>query len=837
MTVYVFDTNILLSTPKALEQFPNHTIIIPIDVVNEIDAHKGDLGEVGANARLSARLLDQYSESGNISVGVMLDNQTTIMVDPWDEEYTERIEKLKLPNVPDSRIIFTAIRHAAVLISNDIAVRIKARINGIEAVSYESLGSLESSDDIYGGITKLEVDANLIDEFYASGECEVEGSYFPNHYLLLQSNTNESHTAIGKWDGKKIQRIAKSREVSGIRAKNLEQTVALDALLNPDIDLVTMIGKAGCGKAQPLDAKILAPDGWVDMGLIKPNDYVIGRNGKPTRVLGVFPQGLKDIYRVSFSDGSSTECCDDHLWETQTVLERDYGREGQVRSLAEIRKTLRYGKQGKKNHSIPMVEAVQFKGMPINLPPYVLGALLGDGCIKYGSPLISSADEFIASKIRNLLPGMILNKKKGSYDYSIICEEKPIPRAVPRPYVATHVEIDETIRFDSLGEACKEGFIASSIRKVINGQQKQHKGYRWDQLDADRQSSNPLKNELLKLQLWGLGSSDKFVPKEYLFGTVENRISLLHGLMDTDGTVDVSGHTASFSTISKNLSEDVVFLVRSLGGTAKIKTRLTFYSHKGEKRQGKESFRVTVSLPPHISPFSLPRKAQKYKSKTKYIPRRYIDTVEYVGKKEAQCIMVEDSEHLYVTDDFVVTHNTLLALSSAIDLVLEKKDYDKIILIKAPIPMGRDVGYLPGTLFEKVFPYFQSYLDNLEIIFNLRKTSGSALNVLEELMALGKIELVPPTFVRGRSIPRSIIILDEAQNINKHEIKTIATRLGENSKLIVMGDIKQIDTNLDALDNGLTCLVEAFKDENCAAHITLNKGERSTFADLAANKL
>src|SRR5690606_20429135 len=144
---------------------------------------------------------------------------------------------------------------------------------------------------------------------------------------------------------KAVRFVPEEYELSKVKPRNLEQRLALDLLMDESINLVTIVGKAGTGKAQPLASPILTPKGWTTMGEISPGDYVIGGDGKPTKVLGVFPQGKKPVYRVTFSDGTSTECCDEHLWYTQTQLERDYQRPGQVRSLAEIRKTIRYGRQ------------------------------------------------------------------------------------------------------------------------------------------------------------------------------------------------------------------------------------------------------------------------------------------------------------------------------------------------------------------------------------------------------------------------------------------------------------------------------------------------------------
>jgi PhoH-like ATPase len=180
---------------------------------------------------------------------------------------------------------------------------------------------------------------------------------------------------------------------------------------------------------------------------------------------------------------------------------------------------------------------------------------------------------------------------------------------------------------------------------------------------------------------------------------------------------------------------------------------------------------------------------------------------------------------------------TLCALAAALEQTLgNKPDYDKIVLMKAPVPVGIDVGFLPGNLFEKILPHFQSYLDNLEVLMPRSEKTVQAF--ITHLIDMGKLEMTPPTYIRGRSLPKTFIICDEAQNLTKDEIKTIATRVGEGSKLVVMGDIHQIDRHgLDFSNNGLTHLIESFKGQDCAAHITLTKGERSSFSELASEIL
>jgi PhoH-like ATPase len=176
---------------------------------------------------------------------------------------------------------------------------------------------------------------------------------------------------------------------------------------------------------------------------------------------------------------------------------------------------------------------------------------------------------------------------------------------------------------------------------------------------------------------------------------------------------------------------------------------------------------------------------------------------------------------------------TLLAAAAALQSVLaDCRTYHRMLIARPIQPMGKDLGYLPGDIEEKLDPWMQPLYDNLELIM------GGDRHMLNMYKEQGIIQVEPLTYIRGRSIPKSFIILDEAQNLSPNEIKTIITRVGDNTKIVVTGDIEQIDNPyVDFADNGLTHVVERFKDHSIAGHITLRKGERSILAALAAKIL
>ncbi|MEJ9208911.1 PhoH family protein, partial [Paenibacillus larvae] len=150
------------------------------------------------------------------------------------------------------------------------------------------------------------------------------------------------------------------------------------------------------------------------------------------------------------------------------------------------------------------------------------------------------------------------------------------------------------------------------------------------------------------------------------------------------------------------------------------------------------------------------------------------------------------------------------------------------------VPMGKDIGYLPGEKEEKLRPWMQPIYDNLEYLFDTKKPG----DIEKVLAGLGSIQVEALTYIRGRSIPGQFIIIDEAQNLSKHEVKTIVSRAGEGSKIVLLGDPNQIDhPYLDAFSNGLTYVIEKFKGQPLGGHVTLEKGERSRLAQLAADLL
>jgi PhoH-like ATPase len=199
-------------------------------------------------------------------------------------------------------------------------------------------------------------------------------------------------------------------------------------------------------------------------------------------------------------------------------------------------------------------------------------------------------------------------------------------------------------------------------------------------------------------------------------------------------------------------------------------------------------------------------------------------------------LLLDDSVSLVSLLGKAGTGKTLLAIATGLKKVIEDDVYTRVLVSRPVIPMGKDIGFLPGDKEEKLSHWMQPLFDNLEYILGVYKRSN--LKNSESLLANNLIEIEALTYIRGRSLPGQFIIIDEAQNLSPHEIKTIVSRAGENTKIVLTGDPYQIDSPyLDANSNGLTYLVEAFKGQKLFGHVTLLKSERSTLAELAAELL
>ncbi|MEO0886508.1 MAG: PhoH family protein [Cyanobacteria bacterium J06648_10] len=204
----------------------------------------------------------------------------------------------------------------------------------------------------------------------------------------------------------------------------------------------------------------------------------------------------------------------------------------------------------------------------------------------------------------------------------------------------------------------------------------------------------------------------------------------------------------------------------------------------------------------------------------------------------ALSLLLDDSVPLVTLVGKAGTGKTLLAIAAGIQKVTEEKRYTRLLISRPVVPMGKDIGYLPGDMTEKLTPWMQPLYDNFDLIFNTQDSTEKPAHWRrghEDLMEMGLLQIEALTYIRGRTIPRQFFVIDEAQNLTPHEVKTILTRAGEGTKIVLTGDTAQIDNPyVDAASNGLTYVIERFRNNPLAGHITLYQGERSDLAAQAA---
>lgn len=354
---------------------------------------------------------------------------------------------------------------------------------------------------------------------------------------------------------------------------------------------------AGSGKEQPVSTSTPTPKGFVPFGSLKVGDEVFGKNGKPTKITAIYPQGMKDVYEVTFRDGSKTRCGLEHNWAVISSTQRDKSVTKTLTTSELMEKGLVHN-SGSYRFKVPMVSAVEFPEQSLMLHPYILGVFLGDGTLSenntggYGTPALSFHEQDIEIYER------VIELFHNVHNITLVGK--------PR-YTSEH------------GKQVSLITSSDNISNVVTG----------------------------LFKTLGVSSRSKHIPYEYLFGSVEQRLALLQGLMDTDGCV--SRNRTTFSNTNKVIVDGVIHLVQSLGGTAIL--------HKTDTRKNTTCYSVNVKM--STNPFLLSRKHSNWKPSWKNPPSRYITKIEHLGIQEEQmCITVDAPDSLYLTNDFIVTHNT-----------------------------------------------------------------------------------------------------------------------------------------------------------------------------------
>lgn len=361
---------------------------------------------------------------------------------------------------------------------------------------------------------------------------------------------------------------------------------------------VMAYGCPGTGKALSYSTPVLTPKGWTTASEVSVGDRLVGRNGLSTKVLVIHPQPKKDMYRVTTSDGVSIEVCGEHLWQVRTTRNKANRTRGEADW--EVLTTEQILSAGLFDHN----ETRRTWELPMLTAPVQYDSGLGKLVL----------DPYTLGVI--LGDGKLASNTKGVRTF----------KNTSKARIFTDLEILEKIFAEGIVE--QPGCYLGKI-DVPNS-----------------------------LGIRGTRSWEKFIPQEYMLASPEERLELLRGLMDTDG--NPTRTAAEFSTASEELADNVVELVQSLGGTAKMTSRTTFYTYKGVRKAGRVSYRIRVKMPTGVNPFKLSRKADKFVGASKYPVRRFIQSIEPIGQDVSVCFTVDSPDALFVVDGFVVTHNTAL---------------------------------------------------------------------------------------------------------------------------------------------------------------------------------
>jgi phosphate starvation-inducible protein PhoH and related proteins len=363
------------------------------------------------------------------------------------------------------------------------------------------------------------------------------------------------------------------------------------------------------GRSHPLFVKVLTPEGWRQIGELQVGDLVIGSNGEPTPVLGVYPQGERDVYRVTAQDGASVLCCGEHLWTVRTAADKRRNKPWRVLETQEMIGNLRAAKA--RRYELPLLTApVCYPEREVPMDAYALGLLLGDGCVTGSTtPSYATADPELVEALERAVPGVTV-RHRGGVDYTLNRIKQP-----------------------------------GDVMTL----------------------ANPVTAAMRELGMLGNRSASKFVPDAYLYNTPEIRLAMLQGLLDSDGgPVTQKDRTCriQFSTTSILLRDDVIELVRSLGGIAYTRRRAAEGRAPGlangrEVHHRRDAHVVDIRLPEGIEPFRLTRKRDAYHAAGGGRPMRFIDSIEREGRDQTVCIQVAAADSLYVTEDYLLTHNTL----------------------------------------------------------------------------------------------------------------------------------------------------------------------------------
>ena len=788
--IFVLDTNVLLHDAQSIYQFEENTVIIPMVVLEELDNFKKNIDETGRNSRKLSRNMDELRKLGDISKGVQLPNGGILKVDT-----RMTVEKIKLnPQKPDTLILETAYQETlnnpnkkVVLITKDINLRVKANILGIISEDYAQ--DKVKFEDLYSGIMTLDVGSDLISKLYKETKIDIDGlgvELYPNQYIVLKGAGSSS--AIGRYDADQKSIVIMSdmkKGIWGITPRNLEQRIAMDLLLNDKIKLVTLVGKAGCGKTLLTLAA----------GLQRSLDAQAYKRVVVTRP--IIPMG-KDL---GYLPGDIQEKM--NPWIKPIMDNIDFliqgdkkGQELIEQGMLEI-EPLTYIR----GRSMPGLFVIVDECFPKKQYIRTSNGKMTFGNInmlwkqKKEVPLIKSFNEktnsFEFKKILNVW-------EKGERD---LIEIKSALRKIKCTPNHKFLTIDkEWVEAQNL----KKGTILltgdeddGKTLLVLNSDQEQIVIGSF--LGDGEVGRNGLNRYRLKEQ-HGMEQQGYCLWKASMFNTSWNYVPF-NGF----------SQKPAISFITKMFSSSLDFTPRKGSCSQEIIDKLDarglaiWIADDGGINKEKNEARIFTCSFDEDTQKRLVKKLQDMGIDCRYELRHYKKRNKYfyeiVLNKEGVTKLIELIRPYTSTDIFYKISN-----SGYIDT---SKNY----------------------VWDNTFaPYKSLIVDDVKILDKKEKVYDIEIEDNHNFIACGG--------TRGKNKCYSGPIVHNCQNLTPHEVKTIITRAGEGTKIILTGDCYQIDNPyVDSSSNGLAYAVEKFKNEKIAGHVTLVKGERSELAEIASNIL
>lgn len=466
-----------------------------------------------------------------------------------------------------------------------------------------------------------------------------------------------------------------------------------------------LLASTSSGKAQPLDEPVLTITGWKKMGELVVGDMVKCPDGTYSPVLGVYPQGKKRTVRVEFEDGRWTECCDEHLWDVYTTNTPTRLKTFSTKDIMdEIVNFSVY---------IPTITSCLNKDIELPIHPYVIGILIANGNIKNGIIHFSTSDDFIVHKMSMLIPDNYEVIHISECDYKISMKQSVLSDFKQKP----------------------NNEHTSSLHTIIN--------------------------ELVL-------TYEKFIPSLYKQSSLQQKLELIKGLVDSDGHCTKNANNIEFYSTSERLVDDLKDVINSIGG---IGNKQNSCSNVGEKK----SYSLVLNFSDIKKLVSLPRKLELLNNNKGVLNKLKISSIEYIEDKECQCIYIEHPEHLYITRDYIVTHNTLI--TAAMSKSVEKYGRSIVIVPNKDLVQQTYNDYVMVGLDAGVF-----YSDKKELNHQHTITTWQSLNSLWKKTKKGEVALTEQDisdFISGVVA----VVVDEAHTSAAEALSAVLGQVMKNIPL------------------------------------------------------